>query len=114
MYHYSPPHDSTYIIDKRGRLNPHVKSRVRLDDATAKDFNTRIGLPESYGGMRAKCFMPHLAFVYYRNETPVANIIICLGCNYFIPSIDVPAQKNAKWAGMSPEFKRYVSNQGGK
>ncbi len=112
-YRYSPHHDSTYIIDKSGLLNPHVKSRTRLDEATAMDFNTRIGLSESYGGMQAKCFMPGLAFVYYSNGKPVADIIVCLGCNYFVSSLTVPAQKAAKKKGMSHEFKQFVGNLGG-
>lgn len=109
-YTYSPPHDSTYIIDKTGHLNPHVKSSARLDDAEVKDFNIRIGLKESYGGTQAKCFMPHHAFVYYSKGIPVADIVVCLSCNYFVPGLIVPAQKEAKWKGMSHEFKQYVSN----
>ncbi len=114
MYTYSPPHDSTYIIDKTGHLNPHVKSRARLDDAVAKDFNMRIGLKESYGGTQAKCFMPHQAFVYYSKGIPVADIVVCLSCNYFIPSLIVAAQRESKRKGMSHEFMQYVSNLIGK
>ena len=86
MYRYTPYYDSTFIIDEKGVLNPYVSSRARLDDTTAAALNARLDDTSSYNNNMAMCFDPHLAFVYYKAGKPVANVVICLGCNILISS----------------------------
>ena len=105
MYRYTPYYDSTFIIDEKGVLNPYVSSRARLDDTTAAALNAWLDDTSSYNNNMAMCFDPHLAFVYYKAGKPVANIVICLGCNILISSLHIPAGSGK---GMSDQLQEYL------
>lgn len=55
-----------------------------------------ISSDAAYGKTKAACFDPHLGVVYYRNNSIVANIDVCLDCSFLISSESIPAMSYHK------------------
>lgn len=107
------------IINEEGNFVRNILHQVRLDDATIKTLNAKLGLKKSYGNGTAACFDPHCGFVYFLRNKPVAQISICLGCNRLYSTKKIPAQKQGKHGkgkeayytlnGMSKSFRKYLN-----
>ena len=105
IYHYNPSSEGTEIVDKNGRLlTAKVLKSARLDAAAINELNTRLVQNESYGGALKKCFIPHLAVVYYKNGKSVADVLICTTCGGLRSTVMIPANR----LGMSDDFKMYL------
>lgn len=114
-----PGEKPALIADSNGKLLVPVLKQIQLDKATVKELNAKIGSKQSYGNVRADCFTPHCGLVYYLDDKPVAQVLICLDCNKLGASIPVPAQRQGeqergKWLyytrdGMSKPFRQFIN-----
>lgn len=108
-----------FIINDKGQLAKTVINQVQLNKETISSLSKRLGQEESYGGVQAACFDPHLGFVYYDHGKVVAHISICLDCNVLHSSVDIPAQMQGKTGrgnnvyylggGLSKSFRQFLN-----
>ena len=112
MYDYHPTYDVYYdlIADGHGRLIPTetIKNTVLLDDSTTRQLTLLLGNSSSYGDDIMRCFIPHLAFVYFLDKKIVFHVSICLTCNNLRPSIDIPAHSTGR--GMTKLFRDFLND----
>ncbi len=64
-----------------------------LNESEVHEFNSIITPLGTYGETTAACFDPHFAIIYYKGEEVVAQVDVCLECNYLLSSVDIPAEK---------------------
>jgi len=63
-----------------------------LTETQTLEFEKIISKSGAYGQATAACFDPHFAIVYYNKNEVVAQVDICLMCNYLTSSIKIPSQ----------------------
>ena len=110
---------TSVIVDGNGIPIQTILKLVQPDASTVKSLNFKLGDKKSYGAGTASCFDPHCGFVFFLKDKPVAQIMICLGCNRLHSSIDIPAQKQGKQGqgkdtyyisnGISKSFRQYIN-----
>ena len=79
------------IVNKNGKLDPTVIKKSVLTKSQILFINNVINDTDSYGGGTAGCFEPHFGMVYYRHDSIVEHISICLECNYLLSSFKISA-----------------------
>lgn len=109
-----------FIVNEKGQLAKTVIKHVVLNKETISALSKKLGQRESYGGVQAACFDPHLGFVYYEKGKVVAHITVCLDCNILHSSIDIPAQMHGKAGkgkdayylagGLSRSFRKFLNS----
>ncbi|MCC5918914.1 MAG: hypothetical protein JJU02_16475 [Cryomorphaceae bacterium] len=75
------------LTGERSRLD----NQVILDSLQIKRFEKIISMKDAYGHSTAACFDPHFAVIYYLKDSIVAQVDVCLLCNYLISSLKIPA-----------------------
>lgn len=111
MYDYEPRKEyNNSVIDINGQLidDRDIKKAILLPDVLAMELTQRLGDIKSYGEDIMRCYIPHLAFVYYLGNEIKFHVSICLTCNILDPSIDIPAHQIGR--GMSKDFRIYLNN----
>src|SRR5690606_23665950 len=91
-----------YILSNNQRL---LDNQLILDSLQIKEFETIITEKDAYGQLTAMCFDPHFAVVYYLGDSSVAQIDVCLLCNYLISSVEIPAIYDKK-VEIGTEYER--------
>jgi hypothetical protein len=109
-----------YIVNENGKNIQTIKKQIKLDSATVKKLNSKLGDKKSFGKQPASCFEPHCGFVYFLKDKPVAQITICFSCNRLYSSIVIPAQKQGKqgkgkeayyiFNGLSKSFRLFLNS----
>lgn len=84
------------IATKEGRFVPVVLRQKSLNQKQAEQIITILTDKNTYGEGTAACFNPHLGLIFYNYKEIVFKADICLGCNYLIPSKDIPAMNHKK------------------
>jgi hypothetical protein len=82
------------IIDEEGHLSKKIKKKATLTKSQIIWITNVLCEESTYGGPLAACFDPHLGIVFYKKNTPVAHVSICLACNYLSSSIKIPAAES--------------------
>jgi len=112
MYDYEPTSNisNQLIVDNNDIIVPseNIKKVIQLDSLTMHELTYFLGDSKSYGDDVMRCFIPHLAFVYFLDKKIVFHVSICLTCNNLHPSIDIPA--HSKGRGMTKSFRHYLNN----
>lgn len=80
------------VINEKGDYVPVILSQKSLSQPQADFILSALSETSSYGKGTAACFEPKLALVFYKTDKFVAQINICLDCNYLISSIRIPAE----------------------
>ncbi len=70
------------LIGDRERL----ENQTTLDSTQIEKFENIISEGDAYGRSTAACFDPHFAVIYYLGDSIVAQVDVCLMCNYLISS----------------------------
>lgn len=68
-----------------------LDNQVSLDSIQIKTFEKIISKKGAYGQSTAACFDPHFAVVYYLADSSVAQVDVCLMCNYLISTEKIPS-----------------------
>ena len=102
--------DDLLIVKKDGMLTTaeNIKQVVELDSLTTKELVHMLGDSKSYGDDIMRCFIPHLAFIFYRGTEIVFHVSICLTCNNLRPSIAIPAHTAGR--GMTILFRTFLND----
>lgn len=112
MYDYEPSRsiNDSLISDKNGRLVPdeNIKRVIELDSQEIRQVTDLLGDPGSYGDDVMRCFIPHLALVYFLDEQVVFHVSICLSCNNLRPGIEIPAHTAGR--GMTKKFRTFLND----
>lgn len=84
------------VIDKQGKFVPVVLGQQYLSQEQADKILSTLTSKSTYGEATAACFQPHFALVFYKDNKMVNQINVCLGCNYLISDIAIPAETHKK------------------
>ena len=80
------------VIDKKTNLyNPIVLRQKALNKLQIENLISFLTNNKTYGEGTAACFVPHLALIFYQNDTCVYEVDICLDCNYLQATTEIPA-----------------------
>jgi hypothetical protein len=113
MYDYKPTSNinNRLIADNEGMLVPaeNIKKIIQLDSLTIYKLTHLLGSSKSYGDDIMRCFIPHLAFVYFLDKKIVFHVSICLTCNNLQPSIDIPAHSTGR-GGMTKSLRDFLND----
>ena len=74
-----------------------LDSTVELNDHQVKRIEGLLCKRSTYGNSTAACFDPHFALVYYLDEKIVAQIDICLMCNFLVSTLNIPVTNENKF-----------------
>jgi|GEM_PF-2360651 len=80
------------IFDDKGKFIPVIIRQQYLTQLQADKITGALTSKATYGGGTAACFEPHLGLVFYKNDTMVNQVSICLGCNFLTSTIAIPAE----------------------
>lgn len=87
-----------------------VKDSITLNVNQLNKIFGIVSSSESYGNIMGACFDPHLALVYYNNDSIVGDLRICLSCNFARASFDyVKAELDYSEAGFNSEARKEIS-----
>jgi hypothetical protein len=93
------------VIDRQGKFVPVVLGQKFLSQEQADKILSTLTSKSTYGEATAACFQPHFALVFYKDNKMITQINICLGCNYLISEIEIPAETHKKVnAGAKDEY----------
>jgi hypothetical protein len=93
------------VIDRQGKFVPVVLGQQYLSQEQADKILSTLTNKSTYGEATAACFQPHFALVFYKNNKMINQINVCLGCNYLISDIAIPAETHKKVnAGAKDEY----------
>lgn len=118
-YDYNGSPEMQIVID--GNVLP-LKDRIfkkkELANTQIDELNKTLGDTKSYGETTAACFEPHFGIVFFSNNKIVGHISICLACNYFESTPEIPARQSHKTNlckdcfayGFTKNARRYISN----
>jgi hypothetical protein len=119
IYDYEPNEDNPSLVEKGQILKSKIKKQIQLDKPIIDRLNTKLGDKKSYGNIRADCFEPHLGIVYYLENKIVADVLVCLECNRFSSSVDIPAANQGRQGkgkdvyyildGLSKSFRQFIN-----
>lgn len=84
------------ITTRDGHFVPVVLKQKSLNQKQVTQLLGVLTDKKTYGAGTAACFNPHMAVVFYDGKKIVFKADICLGCNYLIPSKDIPAMHHKK------------------
>lgn len=84
------------IISRDGHFVPVVLKQKSLNQKQVEQLIKILTDKKTYGEGTAACFNPHMAVVFYDGRKIVFKADICLGCNYLIPSKEIPAMHHQK------------------
>ena len=97
-----------------------IKKSSRLSKDESSVFTQKIGMKSSYGLTSASCFDPHFGAVYFKDGKPNAHITICLSCNTYKTSHNIPASQQGPKdldgeiyymkTGFSMSFRKYLND----
>ncbi|MCP9752833.1 hypothetical protein, partial [Ferruginibacter sp. HRS2-29] len=90
-YDFDGGRDDIAVIDEKGKFVPVITKQQFLTRQQADKITAALSSNSTYGDGTAACFEPHLGLVFYKNDTMVNQVNICLGCNYLISTIAIPA-----------------------
>jgi len=82
-----------------------LDNKTTLDSFQINRFEDIICKKDAYGQNTASCFDPHFAVIYFLDDSVVAQIDVCLSCNYLISSVEIPAVNLIK-VGEGTEYER--------
>lgn len=81
------------VINKRNNFYvPVILYQKELMFEDVQVLTELVTNNKTYGNVTAACFVPHLGFVFYKDNKVVYNIDICLDCNYLIATTEFPAE----------------------
>jgi hypothetical protein len=93
------------VIDPKGKFVPVVLGQQFLTQQQADKILSTLSSNSTYGEATAACFQPHFALVFYKDNKMINQINVCLGCNYLISDIAIPAKTHKKVnAGTKDEY----------
>lgn len=71
-------------VVEQNKLSNNVDSKNEpLNKIQVEELLSILNAKSTYGGVPAKCFEPHLGFVFYNSDNRiVAHSTICLACNW--------------------------------
>lgn len=75
------------ITGDRKRLD----NKTTLDSTQIEQFEKIICKRDAYGQSTAGCFEPHFAVIYYSGDSIIAQVDVCLMCNYLVSSEKIPS-----------------------
>ena len=84
------------ITSKDGKFIPVVLKQKSLNQKQTEQLIRILTDQKTYGKGTAACFNPHMAVVFYDGKKIVFKADICFGCNYLIPSKEIPAMHHKK------------------
>lgn len=78
-------------VIESNKLSNNVENRKKtLSPEQRIKLISILNSKSTYGGVPAKCFEPHLGFVFYRNDDQIlAHSTICLTCNWMSSNPDI-------------------------
>lgn len=82
-----------------------LENQTTLDSSKIKKFEKIISKKNAYGQSTAACFDPHFAVIYYLGDSIVAQVDVCLMCNYLISSKKI-ASEYQYMMDVGTEFER--------
>lgn len=82
------------IIDDSGKISQGIVKQIDLSKQQIENVTKLLTDKSTYGGEVAKCFIPRLGIVFYKENKAVAHISICLECNSLHSSIPIPAEED--------------------
>ena len=84
------------VIDRNGKFVPVVLGQHFLTQGQADKILSILTDKSTYGEATAACFQPQFALVFYKDNKMINQINVCLGCNYLISDIAIPAETHKK------------------
>lgn len=90
-FDYEPDHETPFVLPN-GKFSGRIISKKPLTKKQIDYITKTICDTVTYGNSTAACFDPHFALVFYAADSIVANVEVCLDCNYLESSQMIPAQ----------------------
>lgn len=94
---YKMANTNETIIDEFGQLSRHtVGDPMSLSEEQVLELTNLLTDSNNYGGGAARCFEPHMGYVFYKdtNFEVVAHITVCLLCSNLVAVPDIPQHIN--------------------
>jgi hypothetical protein len=80
------------VIDEDGKFIPVITKQQFLTQQQADKITMALSSKSTYGDGTAACFEPHLGLVFYKKDSIINQLSICLGCNFLSSQIPIPAE----------------------
>mgnify|MGYP003667858401 CR=1 FL=1 len=97
-----------------------IINSAKVELNVIKGFERAITDSNAYGNTTAACFDPHLGIVYWKKDSIMASISICLDCNYLESSKDILSEGNNQIVisedysypakGFSKETRKFIND----
>lgn len=84
------------IVDKKKKFVPVVLRQQYLKQKQTDQILALLSRKSTYGESSAFCFEPHFALLFFKDSKIVNKIDVCLGCNYLIADMKIPAENTHK------------------
>ncbi|GAB1430887.1 hypothetical protein MASR2M18_17210 [Ignavibacteria bacterium] len=74
--------ESENVIWDNSKFNPTVTKKTKLPSLLAIELSQKLNSPNIYDKrLRTSCFFPRMGLVFYKKDSIVAYVNICLECN---------------------------------
>lgn len=114
-YDYEPMDETPFVL-KNGKFTGNILKQKPLSAKQISFITQTICDTSTYGNSTAACFEPHFALVFFKKDSVLANVEICLECNFLQSTETIPAQTfyNIKIPEDSLELPRYGFSKTGR
>ena len=77
----NPANVYSYIVDAYGKFDSRIEKKLVLNDIQKKSLIHLITDSMNYEGSNSMCFIPHIAFVYYKKSKIIGQSNVCFLCS---------------------------------
>jgi len=77
----NPAAVQSYIVDAYGNFDDRVGRKITLDPTQKARLKELLTDSTNFEGVNAMCFIPHIAFVYYRQSQIIGQSNVCFLCS---------------------------------
>jgi hypothetical protein len=95
-YDYEGSEEPYGSIIIQNKYVPVVLKQKALDKNEVNSLIQTLTNNSTYGDITAACFQPHLGIVFYKADSVVNIVDVCLSCNYLISTNDISAMHKTK------------------
>ncbi|MFK7968868.1 MAG: hypothetical protein AB8F95_00805 [Bacteroidia bacterium] len=80
-HEYNPANTQHHIVDAYGVFDKHTEDGHTLSKAQVIRLGELMNDTTHFGGYNSMCFIPHIAFVYYKKGNIIGQSNICFMCS---------------------------------
>lgn len=80
----NPANTAHYILDAYGVFDENLGKRVVLNQRQKSVLKNLLSDSTNFSGSASMCFIPHIAFVYYKDSSIIGQTNVCFLCSGII------------------------------